>query len=789
MRYNSIYLIAITLLTTQFVYGQEVCDNCIDDDGDGLIDCYDPECRNDNTSCSNFYIGAINESDNINRCSETFQLNRLWTVPGGFGTAKIYVGDIDNDDTVEILSQNAVYNGHTGNLEQMQPHGAFADVDGDGKAEFFYTLGPDILCSEDDGTIKWQSPIAFANPGLATFLSIADFNFDGIAEVFGNATIYDATNGNLICAADSLITTALGSNSSGRVIAADVLPDDFCSNCEGLELINSKRIFSVDISSGRVQLESEGPSFMNEGQMAIADFDLDGALDIIINSWDAIYVYNPRTGNLLDPPFLYASLPMTNGGMPLVGNFDKDPQPEIGITGSDDSFMVIDHNMTLKWSSTEISDYSGPSSAETYTMFDFNCDGIAEIVHRGGDGFLDIVDARTGAILARDTCNSQTAQDIPIVADINGDNHADIICGCNEGLRAWTGAAPNYWAASRKLVNQFVYFNTHINDDLSVPCAQPNHADPLLPSQLNGFFVQSPLYDGNGIACWPNDKIDVEATIDTIIDLCNDSVSILYSLCNTSPDSIIPANMPYIVYENLHLSGENILTSEVTTSAIATNTCISFNIIVPKNGQVITVSGNDDGLDPLNAPNNQFHECYLPNNLASTTITSEKSLAPTLSFNNTVCDNGAISVIADPDNTTYQYEWSSGDTGQTININSSNRYTVDVVYDNNCYVRDSIDIVLEDCAQYYYIPNAFSPNNDGKNDYLSLTISNNYKFQFNLFDRFGTLVFSTNTTQRKWDGIYNNELATDGVYTYQIELSNFLDQLIMQKGTVQLIHD
>lgn len=71
--------------------------------------------------------------------------------------------------------------------------------------------------------------------------------------------------------------------------------------------------------------------------------------------------------------------------------------------------------------------------------------------------------------------------------------------------------------------------------------------------------------------------------------------------------------------------------------------------------------------------------------------------------------------------------------------------------------------------QGVHIPNAFSPNNDQNNDVLEIFIGWDVQsFDFNLFDRWGNLVFNTSTYGETWDGFYKGKVVATGVYTYSM---------------------
>jgi gliding motility-associated-like protein len=84
-------------------------------------------------------------------------------------------------------------------------------------------------------------------------------------------------------------------------------------------------------------------------------------------------------------------------------------------------------------------------------------------------------------------------------------------------------------------------------------------------------------------------------------------------------------------------------------------------------------------------------------------------------------------------------------------------------------------------------PNAFSPNGDGINDVFML-YSKDYKYNsFNIYDRWGEKVFSTNDTKQGWDGTWKGKNASSGVYVYYATYYNELETEQVIKGNVTLI--
>lgn len=99
------------------------------------------------------------------------------------------------------------------------------------------------------------------------------------------------------------------------------------------------------------------------------------------------------------------------------------------------------------------------------------------------------------------------------------------------------------------------------------------------------------------------------------------------------------------------------------------------------------------------------------------------------------------------------YLWSNGSTQQSINISSPGIYMLQVTDSNNCSGSDSISIIQKECMHGVFIPSAFTPNKDPINSiFRALVYGNVIAFRFEIYNRFGQLVFSTSDPSKGWDG-------------------------------------
>lgn len=89
-----------------------------------------------------------------------------------------------------------------------------------------------------------------------------------------------------------------------------------------------------------------------------------------------------------------------------------------------------------------------------------------------------------------------------------------------------------------------------------------------------------------------------------------------------------------------------------------------------------------------------------------------------------------------------------------------------------------------------YVPNAFTPNDDGINDKFQPKGFGIVKYNIKIFDRWGEIIFQTSTFEEGWDGKYQGRggpIVEEGVYTWLIQVTNVFGKAHELKGHVTLI--
>lgn len=159
--------------------------------------------------------------------------------------------------------------------------------------------------------------------------------------------------------------------------------------------------------------------------------------------------------------------------------------------------------------------------------------------------------------------------------------------------------------------------------------------------------------------------------------------------------------------------------------------------------------------------------------------------------------------------TAYEIRWSQSVNNPDAPSNlAAGTYDFTITDQNNCSYSDRLQIepptpeqALENrcpslsAADNLYIPNAFSPNNDGKNDDFRIYPKSDFVatiLNYRIFDRWGNQLFEAKNFQLgdqsiRWDGTYRDRPMSAGVYIYQLEVETAAGRRQILSGNITLI--
>jgi gliding motility-associated-like protein len=115
-------------------------------------------------------------------------------------------------------------------------------------------------------------------------------------------------------------------------------------------------------------------------------------------------------------------------------------------------------------------------------------------------------------------------------------------------------------------------------------------------------------------------------------------------------------------------------------------------------------------------------------------------------------------------------------------------YTVELMVESPDGCRDTSWQLLEVDDNYaFWIPNSFTPNNDGTNDVFMVKGFGYSGFSMIIFNRFGERIYATSNDSAGWDGRIDGKDAALGVYVYQVEMQDVFGNPHTYNGHVTLV--
>jgi gliding motility-associated-like protein len=145
-----------------------------------------------------------------------------------------------------------------------------------------------------------------------------------------------------------------------------------------------------------------------------------------------------------------------------------------------------------------------------------------------------------------------------------------------------------------------------------------------------------------------------------------------------------------------------------------------------------------------------------------------------------------------------RYLWSPGTSLSSTTISNpigvydgsfdSIQYKVKVYNEAGCVDSAFITVKIFKTNPSIFVPNAFTPNGDGRNDLIRPIGAGVQKINyFRIFNRWGQMVFSTSVNGHGWDGTINGVPQNTGTYVWIVSAIDYLGKPYFGKGTVTLI--
>ncbi len=137
--------------------------------------------------------------------------------------------------------------------------------------------------------------------------------------------------------------------------------------------------------------------------------------------------------------------------------------------------------------------------------------------------------------------------------------------------------------------------------------------------------------------------------------------------------------------------------------------------------------------------------------------------------------------------------WQDGSTEPLFEVTEAGEYSV--LIDHFCETKTlSTDIAFESSCTDVFIPNAFSPNFDGTNDYFMIMDGGDIEIvnHFRIADRWGNIIFEAknfpaNDQTYGWNGTFKGKDVVNGVYVYMVEVVFRNGESRLLKGDIAVV--
>lgn len=689
---------------------QEICDDGVDNDGDGFIDCFDGDCT-DNSACDGFYLGNDASCEAEPNAFPQFSLTLGYQSnnDASLNLSRIAIGDLDRDGIPEILSTNLyddriyLLNGDDATIKHQANtnnpsfrSAAMINIEDDNCGEVFIINENawnnwTIKAFDCELNLLWTSERLYNDP---VFLSFADFDRDGQPEMYYKDEIRDPLTG--VRLVENSGTNWNNLPSGG--VAVDIMGD------EDLEYVLGNKIYAVELNArtadagtltvvktmpGTYQTKNGGYQSAQSATTSVADYNLDGNLDVIMTGANGGNVSSVFLWDVANDDVKIFNDPIGTGdyqfgwkrGMGRVNIADLDGDGQLNAAFVSGRFLyALDEN----WESLWVDEFGDPAPSEVNeetsgitgcTLFDFNGDGKSEVVYRDED-YLYIINGNDGSVNTQIHCRSRTSVEYPIVADVDADGSTEICVTCaSEGYSSATPgrnlslstpaevriykSAGEPWVPARRLWNQHGYFNVNINDDLTVPQNQQKHqavfstgvctTGPSRP--LNSFLNQSPFLSSDGCPTYASpDLTIIESSFSVSPPNCpEEDFTISFDFENIG-DVPLSGDVPVTFYDgDPMVAGTNKLNTVLIplSNFGVGQTGSAVDLVVNGTGGNFTLYAalNDNGSTtptPISFPNSNFLECDYDNNIVSAEVNPIPFALSTETTNNITCAAGSV---------------------------------------------------------------------------------------------------------------------------------------------------
>ena len=446
-------------------------------------------------------VGSLTDDDGDGDADQDDTPDIVLVTYGGPGILRVVSGA----DGAEILSVNDPNTQGQGGV-------ALGDLDHDGWQDIVVARGNGLAAYDHDGAQMWANDGLWGHMyGTADNPAIADMDGDGWPEVIVGNAIVDHEGA----------TIALGEYGMAGADQLSVGTASFAADIDRdgeQELVTGNALYARD---GTVLwYNGEG-----DGYPAVGNFDADPQGEIVVGGRGVVRLQDDDGTVLCE-----ADIPTAPrvSGPPTVADFDGDGEAEFAIA-SVNVYAVFDADCSLLWNAPTNDGSSGITGS---AAFDFEGDGVPEVIY-ADEQHLWAFDGPTGTVkLESNDHSNATWLEYASVADVDGDDEAEIVVCNTGGPHGVTvfGDADHSWVPGRRIWNQHAYSITNVDDDGSIPATPDVNWDTY--NSFRSGDVAEPVDPATSV------NLSVEI-VDVCVDECAAGAMVAWvSVGNAGPDPV-----------------------------------------------------------------------------------------------------------------------------------------------------------------------------------------------------------------------------------------------------------
>ncbi len=413
-------------------------------------------------------------------------------------------------------------------------------------------------------------------------------------------------------------------------------------------------------------------------------------------------------------------------------------------------------------------------------------------------------------VITTDSCGTDTSQITVVVFQKNISICNDTLVCIGQSAQLSASGGINYlWSPTASLNNSNIanpIATPSVNTEYNVEITDTNNCiwdtimtvfvDSVLPDALGS--VPDTVCQGDSVSIYASGGTIYSWTPSNTLSAPNDSLTMAFS-SQTTNYVVEVANACGVDYDTVEVYLNNVNAIIVNDTAVCIGDKADLWVIGGESNYWYTSSSGYGG-------NSIIHPTiYNPTTFFAdvTEIFNDKSCTKTLSVFVDTLSNPSLElgddiktkwgnlVTLNPITNGVSFWWSPAEglscvdcQNPQVNATESSTYYLTVQGENGCLNYDTITVFFDGSI---YAPNSFTPDGNGDNDIFYVYGKDIVEMDLYIFDRWGELLFHSNSLDIGWDGTYKGSFAKTETYVWKVKYRDALDVGGEMYGTVTLI--